>query len=85
MSYNCPKSLRPTSIDSACPGVALAEQTLFIVIASILATFDIRPREGEVYAISRHTDGLIRWVRDPIMISPGVLTFSGQPQQSFLL
>ncbi|KAF7795540.1 hypothetical protein EIP86_006702 [Pleurotus ostreatoroseus] len=41
-----------------CPGAALAEQIMFIVISSTLATFDIKPRKGEVYSISR-TDGVI--------------------------
>ncbi|KAF5387427.1 hypothetical protein D9757_007798 [Collybiopsis confluens] len=41
-----------------CPGNALAEQTMFIVIASTLATFDICAREGEQYGIAR-TDGVI--------------------------
>lgn len=41
-----------------CPGGALAEQIMFIIISSTLATFDIKPRKGEVYSISR-TDGVI--------------------------
>ncbi|KAJ7756417.1 cytochrome P450 [Mycena maculata] len=41
-----------------CPGNALAEMTMLIIIARTLATFDIQPRKGEKYSISR-TDGVI--------------------------
>ncbi|KAF7330984.1 Cytochrome P450 [Mycena venus] len=41
-----------------CPGNALAEQTMFIILARTLATFDIQPREGHKYSISR-TDGVV--------------------------
>ncbi|KAJ7234414.1 cytochrome P450 [Mycena rebaudengoi] len=41
-----------------CPGNALAEQTMFIIIARTLATFNIQARKGRTYSISR-TDGVI--------------------------
>jgi len=41
-----------------CPGSALAEQTVFIIIASVLATFNINAKDGETYAINRK-DGMI--------------------------
>jgi len=41
-----------------CPGNALAEQTIFIVVASTLAAFNIEPRKGETYSVSR-TDGVV--------------------------
>lgn len=46
------------AIYSACPGATLAEQTMFIVISSTLATFEVKAKKGEVYSISR-TDGVI--------------------------
>lgn len=52
---------RLTGLCSICPGSGLAEQTMWIVICSTLATFDILARPGEVYSISR-SDGVIAYV-----------------------
>jgi len=41
-----------------CPGIALADQVMFIIVASILATFEIGPNEGEQYS-QGYTDGVI--------------------------
>ncbi|KAJ7142156.1 cytochrome P450 [Mycena crocata] len=41
-----------------CPGNALAEQTMFIIVVRTLATFEIQPKKGRTYSISR-SDGVI--------------------------
>ncbi|KAJ7154766.1 cytochrome P450 [Mycena filopes] len=41
-----------------CPGDGLAEQTMFIIIARTLATFNVQPKKGQEYSMAR-TDGVI--------------------------
>ncbi|KAI0041989.1 cytochrome P450 [Auriscalpium vulgare] len=44
-----------------CPGRFMATDTLFIAIASILATFDITPSGGDPEFLDRYTSGIISY------------------------
>lgn len=44
----------------SCPGRYLAEKTLFISIAAVVALFDIIPAESSPYPKYEYDDGFIR-------------------------
>ncbi|KAF8491244.1 hypothetical protein JB92DRAFT_3006736 [Gautieria morchelliformis] len=47
----------------ACPGRQLAESSLFIAMASVVACFDIAPKPGDTPRELTFTSGFIRCVR----------------------
>ena len=59
-----PRSRAISWLHRLCPGKPLAENSVFIIIATLLTVFDIAPPpDGEL--VPKYTAGLVRYARTP--------------------